>query len=160
MTFKRIVVESGEGSSVSKMPTPLVYCPFPPVMKVYYQWNLAGLNTFHVCGANQQDRLFAVKVHTGLSMGGPLRSAQGVYLYNGPTTNDPLLAAAGNDSGFLHAIPVNNNSRIFLPDRETGGSTWEMMRAYITSDKHVAFRFSVGIGSGLEMHRQTFDGGR
>ncbi len=58
-------------------------------MKVYYQWNLAGLNTFHVCGANQQDRLFAVKVHTGLSMGGPLRSAQGVYLYNGPTTNDP-----------------------------------------------------------------------
>ncbi|KAI1421669.1 hypothetical protein F5Y12DRAFT_766366 [Xylaria sp. FL1777] len=149
--------DKDEYSSVFDTSTTLAYCPFPPVMKVYYQWNLAGLNTFHVCGENQQDRLFAVRVHTGYSMSEPLGERQGLYLYDGPTTKDPLLAAVGDDSVLFRSLPVNNNSCIYLPARKTRGLTEEMMRAYITTDKHAAFRFSVEVGSGLKMHRQAFE---
>ncbi|KAI0490468.1 hypothetical protein F4859DRAFT_458125 [Xylaria cf. heliscus] len=156
MTDKREARDSAD-SSVSDMPMSLAYCPFPPVMKVYYQWNFAGLTTFHVCGADQQDRLFAVKVHTGYIMNEPLRDRQGLFLYNGPTTKDPLLAAIGDDSILFRSFPVDNNSRIYLPARKSGGLTEEMMRGYITSDKHVAFQFSVEIGSDLKTYRQTFE---
>ncbi|KAI1277661.1 hypothetical protein F5Y07DRAFT_82271 [Xylaria sp. FL0933] len=148
--------DSDEASSVSDSPKPLTYLPFPPVMKVYYQWNIAGLYSFHVCGANQQDRLFAVKVHTGYSLKKPLYEKQGLYLYNGPTTDHPFLAAVGDDSGILRNLPVNNNSRIYLPALKSSGLTKEMMRGYITPDKHVGFRFSIEVGTNMQFQRQEF----
>ncbi|KAI1306365.1 hypothetical protein F5Y03DRAFT_140509 [Xylaria venustula] len=157
MADKRTVGDSDEDSSVSDVTMSLLYRPFPPVMKVYYQWNLEGLSTLHVCGENQQDRLFAVKIHTGYLMKEPLREKQGIHLYNGPTRDAPLLAAAGDDSVFLKTCPLDNNSRIFLPARKMSGLVKEMMRAYITSDKHVAFRFSIEVASGRKLHRQTFE---
>ncbi|KAI0414755.1 hypothetical protein F5X98DRAFT_239377 [Xylaria grammica] len=133
------------------------YCPLPPVMKIYYQWNPAGLYSFHVCGTDQRDRLFAVKIHTGYSMSAPLYTNQGIYLYNGPTTKDPLLAAAGDDSGLFRSLPVNNNSQILIPSRKSNGFTTEMMRAYITQDKHAAFRFSIEVKACKTMRRQLFE---
>ncbi|KAI0430339.1 hypothetical protein F5Y09DRAFT_341757 [Xylaria sp. FL1042] len=148
--------DSDEGSSMPDSTMSLAYCPFPPVMKVYYQWNLAGLYKFHVCGTNQEDRLFAVKVHTGYLMKEPLREKQGLFIYNGPTTDHPLLAAVGDDSVILRTFPINNNSRIFLPGMKSSALTKEMMRGYITPDKHVGFRFSIEVGTGLKLHRQEF----
>lgn len=156
MADKDALGDSDRDSSVSDMPSSLAYRPFPPVMKLYYQWSLAGLTTFHVCGADQQDRLFAVKMHTGYSMKEPLGPKQGLHLYNGPTTNDPLLAAAGDDS-VLSTFSLNNNSRIFLPARRRRGLSQEMMRAYITADRHVAFSFSLEVGSGKKRRREVFE---
>ncbi|KAI0439964.1 hypothetical protein F4803DRAFT_529111 [Xylaria telfairii] len=156
MADKDALGDSEGDSSVSDMPPSLAYRPFPPLMKLYYQWSLAGLTTFYVCGADQQDRLFAVKLHTGYSMKEPLGPKQGLHLYNGPTTNDPLLAAAGDDS-MVRALPLNNNSRVFLPARRRRGLSQEMMRAYITADKHVAFSFSLEIGYGKKRRREVFE---
>ncbi|KAI0505762.1 hypothetical protein F5B22DRAFT_651440 [Xylaria bambusicola] len=135
----------------------LPYCPIPPVMKIYYQWNSEGFYTFHVCGADQRDRLFAVKVHSGYSMSAPLHVNQGIYLYNGPTTKFPLLAAAGDDFPLLSSLPVNNNSQIWIPARKSNGLVTETMRAYLTQDKHAAFRFSTEIMSSKRMNRQPFE---
>ncbi|KAI8949633.1 hypothetical protein F4801DRAFT_552762 [Xylaria longipes] len=156
MADKGTFGDSDKDSSMSDTPMSLAYCPFPPVMKIYYQWKPAGLTTFFVCGANQQDRLFAIKLHTGYSLSEPLGVKQGLHLYNGPTTNDPLLAAAGDDSAF-RSFSMSNNSRVFLPARNKEGLTQEMMRAYITSDKHVAFSFSIEIGFGKKLHREIFE---
>ncbi|KAI0408528.1 hypothetical protein F4802DRAFT_618652 [Xylaria palmicola] len=145
-----------DGASIaSGIPTSLTYRPFPPVMKVYYQWNLAGLTTYYVCGADQRDRLFAVKLHTGYSATGPLGARQGLHLHNGPTTTAPLLAAAGDDSLFRRS--PNNNSRIFLPSPETGGLAEETMRAHVTPDKHVAFAFAIEVGVGGDVDRARFE---
>ncbi|KAI0805290.1 hypothetical protein GGR55DRAFT_287684 [Xylaria sp. FL0064] len=95
-------------------------------------------------------------MHSGYSLKKPLYEKQGLYLYNGPTTSHPLLAAIGDDSSLFRTIPMNNNSRIYLPALKTGELTKEMMRAYITPDKHVGFRFSIEVGTGLKLHRQEF----
>ncbi|KAI1277324.1 hypothetical protein F5Y07DRAFT_110186 [Xylaria sp. FL0933] len=137
--------------------TSLVHCPLPPVMKIYYQWNLQGLYTFHVCGADQRDRLFAVKMHTGYSMSAPLHLNRGIHLYNGPTTKTPLLAAAGDDFPLFPSLPLNNNSQIWIPARKSNGFTTETMRAYITQDKHAAFRFVTEIKSCKKLCRQRFE---
>ncbi|KAI1346497.1 hypothetical protein F5Y01DRAFT_321701 [Xylaria sp. FL0043] len=137
--------------------TSLAYCPLPPVMKIYYQWNPKGLYILHVCGADQRDRLFAVKVHTGYSMSAPLHLNKGIYLYNGPTTEAPLLAAAGDDFPLFPSLPLNNNSQIWIPARKSNGFTAETMRAYITQDKHAAFRFVTEIKSCKKLCRQPFE---
>ncbi|KAI0814124.1 hypothetical protein GGR55DRAFT_634089 [Xylaria sp. FL0064] len=137
-------------------PSP-THCPLPPVMKIYYQWSPKGLYIFHVCGTDQRDRLFAVKMHTGYSMSAPLHLNQGIYLYNGPTTKAPLLAAAGDDFPLFPSLPLNNNSQIWIPARKSNGFTTETMRAYITQDKHAAFRFSTELKLCKKLCRQPFE---
>jgi hypothetical protein len=137
--------------------TSMAYCPIPPVMKIYYQWNLEGLYSFHVCGADQRDRLFAVKIHSGYSMSAPLHINQGIYLYNGATTKAPLLAAAGDDFPLLSSLPLNNNSQIWIPARKSNGLVTENMRAHLTHDKHAAFRFSTEIMSSKKLSRRSFE---
>ncbi|RWA08982.1 hypothetical protein EKO27_g6123 [Xylaria grammica] len=137
-------------------PSSLSYRPFPAAMKIYYQWNLAGIKVFHVCGETERDRLFAVEVHTGHSMSGPLGARPGLHLYNGPKTKDALLAATGSESLFGD-YALNNNSRIFLPGHRTGDLVCEMMRVHTTPDNTVAFRFSIEVGLGEKMRREAFE---
>ncbi|KAI1265921.1 hypothetical protein F5Y18DRAFT_32287 [Xylariaceae sp. FL1019] len=145
--------------STDRTASPLIaYCRFPSIMKVYYQWNLSGLRTFFVCGLHERDRLFAVEAHTGRSMSGPLGSRQGFHLYNGPSTDFQILAAAGEESA-LGGFALNNSSRILLPGLKSNALVPEVMRAYTMPkpDHSVAFRFSVEAGIDEGMRRETFE---
>ncbi|KAI0409479.1 hypothetical protein F4802DRAFT_145432 [Xylaria palmicola] len=150
--------DSDVSSSITKLPPPLLYRPFPTAMKIYYQWNLAGIKVFHVCGTDQHDRIFAVEVHRGYSMSAPLGVFPGLYLYNGPSTKDSRVAAFGQEHG-LHGLTLNNENVIYF---RRGGSSpwkWEAMRAHTTPkpDHNVYFRFGLDVGRGKHRRRETFE---
>ncbi|KAI1073703.1 hypothetical protein F5B20DRAFT_597268 [Whalleya microplaca] len=145
--------------NVSTTATP--YCPFPPVMKAYYQWNLSGIKVFFLCGPNgEQERLFAVEQHMGYSLGPPLGTRPGMILYNGTKTKDYILAACCDESyQAVRPYAFNPNSIILLPPWEFGSKFMvrEIMRARTTEDNGVAFRFSLEVGHEEKKRRETFE---
>ncbi|KAH9897438.1 hypothetical protein F4778DRAFT_234874 [Xylariomycetidae sp. FL2044] len=134
------------------------YRPFPPTMRAYYQWNLSGLRTFHVCGDSETERLFAVKIHSGLSRRLPLGTRPGLHLYNGPETETQLLAAAGDESQRASTpYGFNTNSIIVLPSLKRMGLVEERMCAHTTAGQGIAFRFDIEVGLDLKLRRETFE---
>ncbi|KAI0015350.1 hypothetical protein F4780DRAFT_88865 [Xylariomycetidae sp. FL0641] len=136
------------------------YRPFPAVMQAYYQWNLAGLRTFFLCGpSGEDDRLFALKIHTGYSGRAPLGVRPGIYLYNGPSTKHPLMAACGDESPRARSSwGFNLNSIILMPARKTPGSFVEAnMRAHTMPGRGVAFAFEIEVGLGWKFCREKFE---
>ncbi|KAI1809339.1 hypothetical protein GGS20DRAFT_313991 [Poronia punctata] len=138
-------------------PPSVLYHPIPTVMKMYYQWNLAGLKYYHVCGTNERERIFTVDVHTGHSFSGPLGMKPGMYLLNGPSHKDtPVIAAIGQDT-VLCGLTFSRDNIIYLPSTD-GQKKWdtERMRARTTPkpDNNIHFCFSVDVGGG---RRERFE---
>jgi hypothetical protein len=92
-------------------------------------------------------------------MSGPLGAKGGLHLYNGASTKDPLLAAAGEDLPFSRVYNLlQRTSRVWLPGLGSGGGLVpELMRAHTTADGHVAWRFSIEVGAGEKMRREAFE---
>ncbi|KAI2462984.1 hypothetical protein F4781DRAFT_418104 [Annulohypoxylon bovei var. microspora] len=149
----------------TKMPksmttTATPYRPFPSLMKAYYQWSLLGIKVFNLCGpSGEHERLFAVEQHTGYSFSGPLGIRPGMILYNGTSTKDRILAAAGDESQMgARPYAFNPNTIILLPPRVPGSKFMvrEMMRARSIGNG-VTFQFSLDVGLGEKTGRETFE---
>ncbi|KAJ8133199.1 hypothetical protein O1611_g416 [Lasiodiplodia mahajangana] len=149
---------SDASSFITKVPPSLLYRPFPRVLKIYYQWNLAGFNIFHVCGQNERDRIFAVKIHKAYHWSEPLGIFPGLYLYNGPGTKDPLIAAFGQES-YVRGFSLTTDYVVYLPGDESRRWKSETMRARTTPrpDNNVLFHFSLEVGDGKNRRRETFE---
>ena len=139
------------------------YRPFPPVMNGYSlrEWSLEALKAFKLCGSDENDFLYIIEAHNGLSAKGPLDTRPGWYLHNGTSSKDPILAAAGDES--QHASVVygfNLNTIIRLPplqpSTKSKAMVTEFMHATTTRNHGVAFRFSIETGS-ENMQREDFE---
>ncbi|KAI2604385.1 uncharacterized protein GGS25DRAFT_508036 [Hypoxylon fragiforme] len=156
--------EEGQTSTVPPISASPIYCTIPKVVGAYYQANLSGFKVFHI-GASENELLFAVEVHMGYSMSGPLGVRPGIHLHNGPTTKDPMLAATSEETALSASMySMNNNSIIYMPppllDRpgaSTSSMVTEMMRARTTSDNGVAFSFSIEVGDAEKTRREKFE---
>ncbi|KAB5585652.1 hypothetical protein GE09DRAFT_1234167 [Coniochaeta sp. 2T2.1] len=148
--------------SASKTP----YVPFPAVINAYQSG--ARMKTFILCGEDKKHRLLRISVHLGLSGQGPLGTRPGIYLHNGTSTKDAILAAAGDEDQWSQRVYVfNNKSVIIVPhllgDHSDGlAREWvtELMVASTTRDDagvSVIFRFAVNSGPGdMFLERETF----
>jgi len=160
------------GSQPPSSPTQLagefsLHKPFPPVMNAYYIYELsvAALKTFKLCGATESDFLYSIEVHSGYSMSGPLGSRPGVILHNGTSRKHPILAASGDESQTSSAVyAFNPRSVVLMPPLHPSprpttphDMVTEVMRGVsVPSDKGVAFRFSIEIGT-EKLRRESFE---
>ena len=135
------------------------YRPFQPVMNAYYIYGFSAdsAKTFKLCGENESDFLYRVEAHfTGFSRSGPLGSRPSIILHNGTSRKDPLLAAAGDPPAALSMIyGVNPSSIIMMPQMHPGpGATTSdlateiLLAVTVPTDKGVAFRFAIEVGTG------------
>jgi hypothetical protein len=107
--------------SASKTP----YTAIPPVINAYQSG--ARMRTWILCGESKNEALFRVSLHFGLGIThrGPLGSRPGIYLHNGASIKDPILAAAGDEDQWSQRYYAFNNRSIivvpYLPgDNEDG----------------------------------------
>lgn len=129
------------------------YRPFPPVMHVYYiyEFSVAALKTFKICGPDSRDALFSVEANSGLIPRAPLGTKPGYILHNGPTHKDPVLAAAASESSNpAILLSLNPRSHIMIPpldprpDAKAQDLITETMRVTrVDGGEGVAFQFSV-----------------
>lgn len=130
------------------------------MVNAYYQLSLAGLKKFFICGGREEDRICLVDVHTGYSCKPPLGSRPGVHLHRGPSPEDPVLAAAGDESRFSARVyALDNTSVILLPPLEDQKNNSqqvvnEPMQAR-SAGGAVSFGFSVEVGPA--MRRAKFE---
>jgi hypothetical protein len=128
----------------------------------------ARFKSFLLCGKTKSSVLFKVSVHLGFSTRGPLGTMPGIYLHNGKSTADPVLAAAGDESQLAQRVyAFNNRSVIMLPalsrDKQTMSSdewTRELMVGSTTEGSDgVVFRFAVDIcrDGGGAVARERFE---
>lgn len=147
--------------------------PFPPVMNAYYHFGLSGLKTFYLCGAEQNDRLCAVEMHTGYSGKPPLGARPGIHLHAGASTKDAVLAATGDESmASARLYALNNSSVVLLPplgweQNNSRQMVNEPMHARSTGkhvgeggsggrdEESVVFLFSVEVGK--KLRREHFE---
>ncbi|KAM7191371.1 hypothetical protein V8F33_008974 [Rhypophila sp. PSN 637] len=142
------------------------YTPFPPVISLHS--NFSGLTTafrsLRLCsGASRDDLLYLVDIHYAYTPRGPLNFRPGLYLRNGVTNKEPVLAAAGDETRLPVWISTFSlESVILLPpvDLEAKNPTRdlveEILRASTTSTaaseieggtkRHVTFRFAIEVG--------------
>jgi hypothetical protein len=115
-------------------------------MNLHGQWT--KWKSMNLCGVSSKERLCLIEMQTGYSGKPPLGMRTGFVLRNGMSTNDPILAAAGDESRGLHAF--NPDGIIFLPsldpDLKSDRLDTEPMRAEPGTDSEVVFRFSVEVG--------------
>lgn len=126
------------------------YRPVPSALDTYYQWKVT---TTFLLGNDLNKQLFAIGVHTGMGGKGPGRP--GVILHNGPTTNDPMLAAVNDENGNLLSL----NSIITLaqsPGNASGEYYTEIMHA-ATSSGTATFRFSTEVEQKQGIRREDFE---
>ncbi|KAI0100945.1 hypothetical protein GGR51DRAFT_530667 [Nemania sp. FL0031] len=149
---------SDTSSFITKIPPSLLYRPFPRVLKIYYQWNLAGFRIFHVCGKDERDRIFAVKIHKSYHWSKPLGIFPGLYLYNGPSAKDNLIAAFGQES-YVRGFSLTTDYIVYLPGDESNRWKSETMRARTTPrpDHNVLFHFSLEVGCEKNRRRESFE---
>ncbi|KAK0624120.1 hypothetical protein B0T14DRAFT_517547 [Immersiella caudata] len=137
--------------------------PFPPLMTAYciYSLSLSTFRQFNICAAaNKHDILFTAQLSTGFVPHTPLGSRPGIILHNGPTTKDPVLAAAGAESiSSSTTMSFNTRSVVILPpvsappEATPNAMVTTMMRASrAQEDKGVVFRLSVVVSA--EGHRK------
>ncbi|KAM7219790.1 hypothetical protein V8F06_004824 [Rhypophila decipiens] len=152
------------------------YTPFPPVTSLHS--NFSGLTTpfrsLRLCsGASRDDLLYLVNIHYGYTPRGPLNFRPGLYLRNGATNKEPVLAAAGDETRLPVWISTFSlESVILLPpvDLEAKNPTRdlveEILRASTTSTaaagtegngaRHVTFRFAIEVGVKMR-EREEFE---
>ncbi|KAB5540497.1 hypothetical protein GE09DRAFT_1062217 [Coniochaeta sp. 2T2.1] len=137
--------------------------PFPPVITGHLTG--ARMKSFNLCGETKNDLLFKVSVHMGYSSHGPLGTRPGIYLHNGMSVKDPILAAAGDESQWSARVyAFHNKSVVLLPrlpgeKEETGGGEWVTETIVSsTTGADVVFRFAVNIPSneGGSLTRERF----
>ncbi|EGR44866.1 uncharacterized protein TRIREDRAFT_111808 [Trichoderma reesei QM6a] len=139
----------------------LYYRRFPSTMTIK-----AGLSrSFTICDAVSNEAIYLAEFHpSGWSCTKPLGARAGFILHNGVSSNDAILAAAGDITVFEQRInPFCNRSHILLPPLQTKENTQalqhptvtEVMTGKITAEKGIVFRFSVE--AGRVMQRQTFE---
>ncbi|KAH8664241.1 hypothetical protein BX600DRAFT_512296 [Xylariales sp. PMI_506] len=138
------------------------HATFPPLMKIYYELSLSGLKTFYVCGATDQERLYAIDVHTGYSMKRPLGGRAGLHLHNGVTKSAPVIAATGNTFPIetrMSLRPLESIMLIPALPSSTGAEVFavETLKAGTRPGDGVGFKFSVEVGEGEKMHREPFE---
>ncbi|KAK4207139.1 hypothetical protein QBC37DRAFT_406480 [Rhypophila decipiens] len=152
------------------------YTPFPPVTSLHS--NFSGLTTafrsLRLCsGASRDDLLYLVDIHYGYTPRGPLNFHPGLYVRNGVTNKEPVLAAAGDETRLPVWISTFSlESVILLPpvDLEAKNPTRdlveEILRASTTSTaaagtegngaRHVTFRFAIEVGVKMR-EREEFE---
>ena len=154
-------VEEEANVSVSKTP----HKPFPAIITGHLTG--ARMKSFNLCGEAKSDFLFKVSVHLGYSSKGPLGILPGIYLHNGTSVKEPILAAAGDESQWGTGVYAFNNKSVVilprLPEEEGGmgtGAEWitETMVGS-TTGADVVFRFSVNFPSkdGQSLTRERFE---
>ncbi|KAL2015467.1 hypothetical protein VTK56DRAFT_5392 [Thermocarpiscus australiensis] len=116
-----------------------------------YSGILKALTTLKLCGATESDFAYLVELHFGYTPRGPLNFRPGLYLRNGTSAKDPIIAAAGDVSRQpLLVQTFNLDSAIMLPPldpeavRNARDLVTEVMHA--TREDGVRFRFSVEYG--------------
>ncbi|KAB5576528.1 hypothetical protein GE09DRAFT_1282156 [Coniochaeta sp. 2T2.1] len=138
--------------------------PFPSVITGHLTG--ARMKSFNLCGETKSDFLFKVSVHMGYSSHGPLGTRPGIYLHNGTSVKEPILAAAGDGSQWSARVyAFNNKSVVLLPrlsgeNERTGGGEWVTETIVgSTTGADVVFRFAVNIPSneGGSLMRERFE---
>ncbi|ETS72934.1 hypothetical protein PFICI_15326 [Pestalotiopsis fici W106-1] len=124
-------------------PTTQVPQQFPASFNAYYQWKFT--KTFHL-GESKDHPLYAVRTHSGWS-GNP-----GIVLHNGPSDQDPPLAAAGQENQW------SRHSFIILPPLpgSSAESSTEFMRTNV-GWKNTSQEFSIEVGIGDNLKREKFE---
>lgn len=137
----------------------LPYRPFPASMELYANWDISKPRIWHIRETGSRERLFAVQQHTGLSGRGPLLSAPGSYIYNGPETSDGILAAIGDESmASARVLAFNSNSVIMLPPIEpTGTNRFTNTKMVPRSSKEHGATFQFTIEIGHDLRKETFE---
>jgi len=152
-----------EAAQYSAAKTP--YTSIPPVTNAYKTG--ASMRTFRICGETKSQPLFCASVHLGFSDRGPLGTRPGVYLHNGMSVEDPILAAAGDEDRLSQRAYAFNNSSVVLVPRFSGedddgpGGDWvtELMVASTTGEgEGVVFHFAISAGRDQEcLRRERFE---
>ncbi|KAK4244271.1 hypothetical protein C7999DRAFT_44056 [Corynascus novoguineensis] len=121
------------------------YRSFPAVMNLYanYSGILEAMTTLKLCGASASDVLYIAQVHVGWTPRGPLHFGRGIYLRNGTSLKDSILAATGE----VFRLPLF----LSLFDSKTS-----LLRASITKEQAVAFRFTIEVGT-KRIQREEFE---
>lgn len=139
------------------------YRPFPSIMNLYGNFSgiLEALKTQKLCGATENDILYLVEVHYGYTTRGPLHFGQGLYLRNGATTKDPILAAAGDELPIPYLIKLfDPKTAIKLPPLDTEKNprdmVTEILRASTDKEHGVTFRFAIEVGM-KKRQREEFE---
>lgn len=147
--------ENGEPSTWSSC---AAYRPFPPVINAYASW--AHWQTIKLCGANPDDYLYLAEVYLGMTWKSPLWNKPGVMIRNGTSKNDPVVAAAGDESAWAARVyAFNVNTIIMIPPWEPGTNSGPtdmgMMRGEPSGEHDVVFRFRLEAGE--KMLRENFE---
>lgn len=159
--------EEGKLKDVNYSASKAPYVPFPAVINAYQ--SSARMKTFTLCGEDKNHPLFRVSVHLGLSGKGPLGTRPGVYLHNGTSTKDPILAAAGDEDQWSQRVYAFNNKSVIVVPHLLGDHSDGLAREWITdlmiasttrddTGVNVIFRFAVNSGPGdTVLERETFE---
>ncbi|KAI1128316.1 hypothetical protein F5Y10DRAFT_240716 [Nemania abortiva] len=125
----------------------------PRRITAYHKLQLKGLSTIYYCGESEHDRLYAVDIQH-LARGGkaPLGARPGLFLHAGPSTDSPIVAAAGDEmlGPYQTYVRKGPNSDVILvgsPKPELPDYGKNTMRARTTDNGMVAFSFRVQEGS-------------
>ncbi|KAJ5319085.1 hypothetical protein MYU51_013871 [Penicillium brevicompactum] len=122
------------------------YGNLPSIMNVHAQWT--KWKSMNLCGMDAKDRLCLIEMQSGYSGRAPLGMRTGFLLRDGMSINDPLLAAAGDESRGLHAF--NPDGIVFLPPLDPHSKSdamdTELIRAKTGTNNDIAFHFSIEVG--------------
>ncbi|KAL7807925.1 hypothetical protein V8C44DRAFT_366985 [Trichoderma aethiopicum] len=139
----------------------LYYRRFPSTMTIKASWS----RSFTICDAASDEAIYLADFHPlGWSCPQPLRLRAGFVLHNGASSNDAVLAAAGDVTAFEQTInPFCNRGHLILPPLPKNDHTQpsqeptvtEVMTGKIVPKKGPVFRFSVE--AGRAMQRQHFE---
>ncbi|KAL6856831.1 hypothetical protein J3F83DRAFT_763817 [Trichoderma novae-zelandiae] len=139
----------------------LYYRRFPSTMTIKACWS----RNFTICDSISNEAIYLAKFHPfGLYCTKPLGARAGFILHNGVSSNDVVLAAAGDITVFeQRANPFSNKSHILLPPLPKNDKTqasqqptvMETMTGKLVAEKGTVFRFSVE--TGRAMQRQNFE---
>jgi hypothetical protein len=129
------------------------YQPFPLVSNAYQTGS--RMRTFLICDETKSNAIFRVSVHLGFSERGPLGTRPGIYLHNGTSVHDSVLAAAGDEDQWSQRYYAFNNNSVILIPRLPGDDDGEPGREWVTelmigstTGEHegVVFRFAINAG--------------
>lgn len=128
-------------------------------MELYANWDISKPRTWHIRETGSRVRLFAIQHHSGLSGRGPLSTAPGIYIYNGPNESDGILAAIGDESlESARVLAFNSNSVIMLPPVEpTGTNRFTNTKMVPRSSKEHGAIFQFTIESGYDWRKKVFE---
>jgi hypothetical protein len=147
-------IDHADTRSPDKTAMPSSDSSFPSSMKMCN----VRVKTFDICNQDGNEKLYTVEVHTGYSGRGPLGTRPGVVLYNGTSTKNRILGAAG-DTSQIAANPLNIESIILLPPLNSTSPSRELVTEKMRagrSNEQVTFTFTIEVAYGKKMSREQF----